>query len=114
MKLIKKETNTIIAEKVIVAESFWQRLCGLLGRTTLRSNETMWIQRCDSIHTFFMKFPIDVVFVDKKLKVCSVKTNIKPWRLATSYWCANSVFEFASPNSEVQNLRKGDLLYVGN
>ena len=114
MRLIKMDSNTIIAEKVFVAESFWQRLKGLLGRTELSAHETMWIQRCDSIHTFFMKFPIDVVFVDKKLKVCSVRTNVKPWRLASSYWCASSVFEFASPNPEVKNLKKGDLLYVGN
>lgn len=114
MKLIQKETNTVIAEKVAIAESFWQRLKGLLGRRGLDANETLWIQRCDSIHTFFMKFPIDVVFVDKKLKVCGVSTNVKPWRIATKYWQADSVFEFASPNPKVKNLRKGDLLYVGN
>lgn len=114
MKLIAKKKNIIIAEHVEVANTFIQRLIGLLGKSEYKTGTALWIKRCYSIHTFFMKFPIDVVFVDKNLKVCKVIQNIKPFRLANAYFCGNSVFEFASPHPVLKELQRGDILYVGN
>ncbi len=114
MKLVNRTKNIILAEEVVKATSFWQRAKGLLGKASLAKNSTLWILRCNSIHTFFMKFPIDVVFVDKNLRVCTVMTNIKPWRLASSLWRAHSVFEFASPQPVLKQIEKGDMLYVGD
>lgn len=114
MRLISTTQNLVLAEKVEIASSFWARLKGLLGRKSYSVQTTLWIKDCKSIHTFFMQFPIDVVFVDKNLRVCSVFQNVKPWRMANSYFCANSVFEFASPNKNINRLKKGELLYVGD
>ena len=114
MKLISKSKNLVIAKHVEVATSFWQRLIGLLGRKELAPSKALWIHRCRSIHTFFMRFPIDVVFVDKQLKVCKVIQNIKPFRLASAYFCGHSVFEFSSPHPVLKELQRGDMLYVGD
>lgn len=114
MKLMTKNKNLVIAEHVEVAETFWRRLVGLLGRKSLEPRATLWIKRCSSIHTFFMQFPIDVVFVDKHLKVCKVVQNIQPYRLANAYFCGQSVFEFASPHSILNEIKIGETLYVGD
>jgi uncharacterized protein len=114
MKLMAKNRNFVIAEHVEVATSFRQRLVGLLGRKSLEPKKALWIHGCRSIHTFFMQFPIDVVFVDRQLKVCKVVKNIKPWRYASAYFCGHSVFEFASPHAALNELKRGDLLYVGD
>ncbi len=114
MKLFAKNKNLVIAESVEVAASFKKRLVGLLGRKNLKPSHTLWIHRCNSIHTFFMQFPIDAVFVDKNLKVCKVVKNIKPWRLANAYFCGHSVFEFSSPHPSLNQLTVGESLYVGD
>ncbi|OQW49910.1 MAG: hypothetical protein A4S09_11730 [Proteobacteria bacterium SG_bin7] len=116
MKLLLKRKNNhlVIADHVEIASTIVQRVIGLLGKSEFTEGKALWIQRCTSIHTFFMRFPIDVVFVDKELKVCKVVQNIKPFRLANSYFCGHSVFEFSSPHPVLKELQPGDTLYVGN
>ena len=74
----------------------------------------MWIHRCNSIHTGFMSFSIDAVFVNKKLVVKKIIRDLKPWRLVLPIFSADSVFEFASQNAKVNSLKIGDQLYVGH
>jgi uncharacterized membrane protein (UPF0127 family) len=104
--------NLVLAEKVEKAVSFHSRLKGLLGRKTMNANETLWIIRCSSIHTFFMNFSIDVVFVDHSLKVRARYENVKPWRLVSTVWGAKSVFEFAAGAIAKGKIEVGDQLNV--
>lgn len=53
---------------------------GLLGRSELSGNEGILLRPCGSVHTFFMRFPIDVVFCDRELRVLSVAHEVQPWR----------------------------------
>jgi len=92
MKLIRRNDNTILAEHVEVANGFVDRLRGLLGKTSYPKDTAMWIDPCNSIHTFFMKFSIDAVFVDKQLCVKSVHTDLPAWRLIPPVIGAKSVF----------------------
>ena len=111
-KLINKTKEQDVAEEVVLAESMSQRMVGLMFQKDFPENQTMWIQKCNWIHTFFMKFPIDVIFVDKNLVVKKVKRNISPWRLPGPVLSATSVFEFTA--GQVQdNIEVGDQLYVG-
>lgn len=64
-----------------VARTFWQRFKGLMGRKTLPRGEGMLILKCNSIHTCFMRFPIDATFLDRDDNVVKVVRNIRPWRL---------------------------------
>lgn len=114
MKLYNASKNTIIVDDVKKAFSFFARLKGLLGRKSLSRNEALWIDHCPSIHTFFMNFTIDVVFVDKELKVCANYENVKPWRLVTPIWRAQSVFEFAEGTIKQKNIEVGDQLNVAH
>ncbi len=66
---------------------------GLLGRDSLEAEEGLWIVPCPMIHTFFMKFPIDVLFLDRGLVVRRVLENLKPWRLSPWVFSAHSCLE---------------------
>lgn len=112
LKNLTKEQT--LAESVEVAKSFEDRARGLLGRQGLPQGHCLWIDPCRSIHTFFMKFTIDVIFVDQKLKVTAVKRNIPKWRLAWGGLKAKSCFEFNAHSLNEFQVEKGDILYVGN
>lgn len=112
-RLISKATNQVLIPHLEVAQTFWKRGKGLLGRSSLPEAEALWIPRCNSIHTFFMKFPIDCVFVDKNLKVKAIYQDVHPGRLLLPVWGATSVIEMASGTSAKINVNVGDQLYVG-
>ncbi len=111
--LENKTKNQIVISQLEVAKDFWSRGKGLLGRVSLDENQGLWIHHCNSIHTYFMKFPIDCVFVDKGLKVKAVYANVTPWRLVLPVWGARSVFEMKAGSAEKNNIKVGDQLYVG-
>jgi len=71
-----------IAERVEVASNPWSRFWGLMGRRGLDPGHGLLIKPCSSIHMFFMRFPIDVVFLDRDNVVVKVVHGIKPWRMA--------------------------------
>ncbi len=108
-KLFNVTRQVTLAEEVLPAKSLFKRLRGLLGRRSLDVRSAMWIEPCNSIHTLGMQFDIDVIFVDRNLKVCKVKRGIAPGRLVLPVHRARSVFEFATQNLDVQ---EGDQLNV--
>lgn len=85
--------NAVLASKLGTADTLVTRTKGLLGRSSLPAGEGLWIKRCNSIHTFFMRFAIDAVFVDSDLKVVSMYQDLKPWRITWLHFSASSVFE---------------------
>lgn len=81
-KAINVATGEIIADKVRIAQDFKSRSIGLLDRHSLNENEALLIKPCASIHTFFMKFPIDVLFLSKEGNIVKIEHSLKPWRLS--------------------------------
>jgi uncharacterized membrane protein (UPF0127 family) len=69
-----------LLKKVRVAKTFFERAKGLIGTKDMSPYEGMLIERCNAIHTFFMSFPIDAYFFDKKNRLVKVVKNIKPWK----------------------------------
>ena len=74
-----------IASELEIATSFAARSQGLLGHSGLKPDTGLLIDPCSSIHMWFMRFPIDVVFLDKKNRVVGLKRNVKPWGMAWSW-----------------------------
>ena len=70
--------DRIFAELVELSAGFFERLRGLLGRAEMLPGSAMVIERCVSVHTVGMKFPLDLVFLDKEWRVVSVKRNVRP------------------------------------
>ena len=75
-----RETVEIGGVTAEVARRFWARAKGLIGRRGLPPGEGLLILRCNAIHTFFMRFPIDATFYDRQGRVVKVVRNIRPWR----------------------------------
>ncbi len=91
--------GTVLAAEVVKADTSAARSRGLLGRTSLRPSEGLWIVPCPMIHTFFMKFSIDAVFLDSRHFVVRVLENLKPWRVSPWVFKARSVLELAAGTS---------------
>ena len=85
-----------------VAETMFERMRGLIGRETLAPGKGLHILKCNCIHTFFMRFPIDATFLDRDGRVVKVVRNIRPWRpWVWGGWRAKSVLETASRRGNV-------------
>ena len=75
------DTVEILGVRAKIARTFFERAKGLIGTKRLPPGEGLLILRCNSIHTFFMSFPIDAVFLDRNDNVVKAVRNIRPWRL---------------------------------
>jgi uncharacterized membrane protein (UPF0127 family) len=73
--------ETVLAERCRLAHSLRDRTVGLLGTASLPTGHGLWIERSPSIHMFFMRYPIDAVFVDADDRVVRVVERLRPWRL---------------------------------
>lgn len=83
----------VLASRVTLADDAASRSTGLLKHASLPPDEGMWIVPCPMIHTFFMKFPIDALFLTRDLTVARVIENLKPWRVSPWVFAAHSVLE---------------------
>jgi uncharacterized protein len=79
---VERQNGEVLCERCLVASSFRTRLRGLVGRRQLPETEGLLIRPAGSVHTFFMRFPIDVVFLDRDDSVLKVVPSLQPRRLA--------------------------------
>jgi uncharacterized protein len=102
-----------VCERCLLAETPLTRLRGLLGRRELPPGEGLYLRPASSIHMFFMRFPIDAVWVDKDLKVVGISPNVAPWKLA---WCkgAKAVFELPAGEAAHRGVQVGEQLVFQN
>jgi uncharacterized membrane protein (UPF0127 family) len=98
--------GTVVCEHCLLAETMFARLRGLLGRSGLSSGEGMLLRPAASIHTAFMRFPIDAVFLDRENRVVKVAAELAPWRAAA---CRGSrtVLELPAGEAARQGLSPG-------
>ncbi|MDP2305950.1 MAG: DUF192 domain-containing protein [Pseudomonadota bacterium] len=85
--------GTVLAERAGLAIGFWDRLRGLLGRTSLLEGTGLWLQPCNSVHMWFMRFPIDVVFATREGRVVAVVPTLRPWAMTRPYFGAAVALE---------------------
>jgi uncharacterized membrane protein (UPF0127 family) len=109
LRVLNLSRQTVLADCVDVADRGDTRRKGLLGRSSLSTGEGLWIVPCESVHTFGMKFPIDLVYLDRKKKVKKVRSGVPPWRLSACL-SAHSVLELASGTIHTTQTNPGDLL----
>jgi len=108
-----KERNDVSAtfplpSRTAVCDTFAKRLRGLMfRRTPLAPDEAAWLEPCDSIHTFFMKFPIDVLFLDRDGVVLAAYEQVRPWRIVPSVRGARVALELPAGAIESGAIRVG-------
>jgi uncharacterized membrane protein (UPF0127 family) len=101
--------NTLLADRALIADSSKTRKTGLLKHERLEPGEGLWIAPCEGVHTVGMKFPIDVLFLDKKRKVVKIRAAMPRWRMAASLF-AHSVLELPSGTAAATKTTRGDQL----
>jgi uncharacterized membrane protein (UPF0127 family) len=106
---LKRENGDVVCDRCVVADTPTSRLRGLLGRSELRPGEGLLLRPASAIHTCFMRFPIDAVFLDRDWRVLGVSGDVRPWR-AASRRGAKAVLELPAGESARRGLEPGDLL----
>ncbi len=101
--------DTILGEAVEIADTSEKRRVGLLKHERLEPGSGLWIVPCESVHTFFMKFPIDLVYLDKQRKVRKVRHAVPAWRLSACL-TAHSILELPAGTVEKSGTMPGDVL----
>jgi len=101
----------VLGDAVTVADSSPTRNVGLLKHNSLNDGEGLWIVPCQSVHTFFMKFAIDLVYMDKQRRVRKVRHAVPPWRISACIW-AHSVLELPAGIAAATGTEIGDQLSI--
>ncbi len=106
---LQTDLGTPLIDKVKRTESAWERMRGLLGRAPLQPEEALWIAPCNSVHSLFMGYPLDLIFLDRQLTVIKIINNLNPWRFSAAVG-AHSVVELAANTVANLNISKGSRL----
>jgi uncharacterized protein len=101
--------GTSIGDALNCAESSAERRTGLLKHTKLDEGEGLWITPCEAVHTFFMKFALDLIYLDRKKRVRGVRRAVPPWRMSMCF-AAHSVLELPVGTIERSRTEAGDEL----
>jgi uncharacterized protein len=99
-----------VADGIERADSVWRRFMGLMGRRELPDGQGLWLQPCSSIHMFFMRIPLDAVFVDKAGRVLKIHAGIRPWRMTWFVRGAAACLELPAGWCAAHGVGPGDVL----
>jgi len=109
LQVLNLNRGTVLATCLEVANTGPKRNKGLLGRKGLAPGEGLWIVPCESVHTFFMQFPIDLVYLDRNNRIRKVRSSVPPWRLSVCL-SAHSILELPSGTIRESQTQAGDML----
>jgi len=109
--LMNDRTRSAVALEVDVAATRATRRRGLLGRESLGATEGLLLTPCKAVHTVGMRFPIDVIFIDRDGRAVRIVPALAPWRIAMSAR-AKAVIELAAGTAAAADIRIGDMLYL--
>jgi uncharacterized membrane protein (UPF0127 family) len=99
-----------VAARVRRADRAWSRMVGLLGRRSLAEDEGLLLTPCTSIHTFFMLFPIDILYLDREHAVVKAVKDLRPFRFSACLRGAHSILELPAGTIDASGTQVGDRL----
>ncbi len=103
--------NTVLADAADLADTSEKRRTGLLKHERLEPGQGLWITPCESVHSFFMKFPIDLVYLGRDKKVRKVRNWMVPWRMSACF-TAHSILELPAGTVAATRTEAGDQLEI--
>ena len=112
VRVSNKTRGTVLAQKAKIANTPLLRLRGLLGRSFLDQGEGLIIEPCSSIHTCFMRFPIDVLFLDNNNKIVLLANNLPPWRLFGTLFKGKIALELPTGTVIKTETKVGDFIEI--
>lgn len=104
-----KGRDTVLASRCAYAETMRARMIGLLNHASLGPGEAMMITACNQVHTLFMRFSIDAVFLSADFKILAIK-ELPPWRVSWFVWKGKNVLELPMGTARTLGLNVGDQL----
>ena len=104
--------NTPIADRATTANTPFKRMTGLLGRASLGPGEALVITPCQSIHMLFMKFPIDIIFIDHQGTVVGLCPGIRPFQFSPLFFKAHSAIEVPAGTIGSSRTQIGDSIQI--
>lgn len=107
--LFDQDRGRCVVRKVWKASSSWERMRGLLGRAPLGNDEALLLEPCGSVHSFGMRYALDLVYVDRRGCVRKLVYGMRPGRLSASLG-AHATIEFAAGKLAVTGIKMGDRL----
>jgi hypothetical protein len=112
VRVIDITNGRTVGERVRIARSSLDRTVGLLTTPEVEPGEGLWIERSPSIHMFFMRYPIDAVFVSAEGRVTKIAANLKPWRVV--WWArgARDCLELRAGAAAEAGIQVGDQLRI--
>jgi uncharacterized protein len=112
---LNRTRHSYLARQLRVADTHWSRFCGLMGTQSesFPPGQGLWIVPSRGVHTFAMRFPIDVVYLDGDKVVVYLQENLKPWRLAPVRLGATSVLELPGNTLTSTQTAVGDEIEIG-
>ncbi len=110
--IVNKTTGTEVGDSIGCAETSLTRLVGLLGKRSLPSGEGVWIRPSSGVHTFGMRFSIDVVGLDKEMRVVKLWTDVRPHRMTSIRRKVQSVIELAAGEIDARSVKVGHVLGI--
>src|SRR5690625_8035689 len=111
--IINTQRDVVLAKSVKLANNPFTRMKGLMGVKRLESQEALFIYPCQQIHTFFMRFPIDCLFIDRHYVVIKALRNIQPWKISEKVPKAWGVIELPKGVIEHTNTQRSEERRVG-
>jgi len=103
------DRNSVLATQLEVADTGAKRNKGLLGRKGLPPGGGLWIVPCESVHTIGMQFPIDLVYLDRKLRIRKICNEVGPWRISICV-SAHSILELPAGSVRHTQSKPGDTI----
>jgi uncharacterized protein len=110
-KIVNKTKDVEIASSAKVASGFFQRLFGLMFRNNIKDDQALIFYQAPLIHTFFMRFFIDIVFLDKKMQVKRLVKSLAPWQFI-SCWSSYITIELAQKKVDQAKVKVGDKIEI--
>jgi len=107
-RVLNKRSGSVVVQELELANSSWTRFTGLMFRSSLPKQGGLWLTPCNSIHMMFMRFPIDVIWLNSARVVLKVSSGVAPWYGMAFCWSAGIALEV--PVGNASKVQVGDEL----
>jgi hypothetical protein len=110
LRVVNRTRGTLVVRELLLALDPWSRMRGLLGRPPLVADAGLLLRPCSAVHSFFMSYAIDVVFLDRAGHAVALRPGLPPWRLGRFIAGAYCALELVGGRAAATGTRTGDLL----
>lgn len=110
IEIRNRDRDAVLGRRIAVADGWWSRLRGMLGRPEPEAGEGLLLVPCSGVHMFGMSYPLDVLLLDEDRRVVACYPELEPWKRSAFHSDARYALELPAGTAEETGTRKGDVL----